>query len=59
MSPSLNIQGSIYLKKLKAENKAVWEYAWHPEGEEKGCEMTEAEVDMKGVGSATFSIIPI
>lgn len=59
LSPSLYIQGSNYLKKLKTENKAVWENAWHPEGEEKSWEVIEAERDMKGEEGAAFSIIPI
>lgn len=60
LSPSLYIQGSNYLKKkLKTENKAVWENAWHPEGEEKSWEVTEAERDVKGEEGAAFSIIPI
>lgn len=59
MSPSLYIQGNNYLKKLKTENKAIWENAWHPEGKEKSWEVTEAERDMNGEEGATFSLILI
>lgn len=43
MSPSLYIQGNNYLKKLKTENKAGWENARHPEGEEKSREVTKRQ----------------
>lgn len=46
-------------KKLKTQNKAVWEIAWHPEGEKEELRSDkEAERDIKGEEGAAFSLLP-